>query len=104
LKKHPPTNRTPHAPRLFKDSVCSTLVIASLALSLCMAAIGAPKPVEGIAVRVESRSGAPRLTVDDRPVRARMFFGGPASTQFKKLSKKGSSPRQSAQSAQSPLA
>ena len=60
--------------------MCSTLVIASLALSLCMAAIGAPKPVEGIAVRVESRSGAPRLTVDDRPVRARMFFGGPAST------------------------
>jgi len=28
-------------------------------------------------VRVDSRGGAPRLLVDGKPVRARMFFGGP---------------------------
>ncbi len=34
---------------------------------------------EGLTVRVEARSGAPRLVVKGRPVRARMFFGGPGS-------------------------
>ncbi len=33
----------------------------------------------GLTVRVEAGSGAPRLVVNGRPVRPRMFFGGPGS-------------------------
>ena len=33
----------------------------------------------GLTVRVDAGSGAPRLVVNGRPVRPRMFFGGPGS-------------------------
>lgn len=33
----------------------------------------------GLVVRVDSRGGAPRLMVNGKPVRARMFFGGPGA-------------------------
>ena len=36
-------------------------------------------PAFGLTVRVEVRDGAPRLVVDGKPVRARMFFGIPGS-------------------------
>src|ERR1019366_686008 len=48
-------------------------ILASLSV------LGASGTSKGLTVRVESRSGAPRLVVNGRPVRARMFFGGPGS-------------------------
>ena len=41
--------------------------------------LAAAKTPEGLTVRVETRSGAPCLVVNGRPVRARMFFGGPGA-------------------------
>ena len=49
-------------------------ILASLSLHAA-----ASKPA-GLTVRVEASSGAPRLLVNGRPTRARMFFGGPGSS------------------------
>lgn len=49
-----------------------------LALPLTAAAAGLAWP-EGLTVRVAVTNGAPRLLVNGKPVRARMFFGGPGS-------------------------
>lgn len=51
----------------------SSLVLAFLASGF-LSASSAP-----LTVRIESPAGAPRLVVNGRPVRARMFFGGPGS-------------------------
>ncbi|MGO8929285.1 MAG: beta-galactosidase [Limisphaerales bacterium] len=58
------------ARRLFYTSWA---ILVSLSV---FAASGTPK---NLTVRIEARSGAPRLVVNGRPVRARMFFGGPGS-------------------------
>ncbi len=50
---------------------CQFSVLAAAMLSVCMAQ-AAP-----LTVRVESRSGAPRILVNNKPVRARMFYGQP---------------------------
>jgi len=50
----------------------------SLALVVVFLSVGAPALAE-LAVRVDSREGAPRLLVNGRPVRGRMFFGGPGA-------------------------
>ena len=51
------------------------IVITFLTLSL----LAAPKNSAPLTVRVNASSGAPRLLVNGRPVRPRMFFGGPGS-------------------------
>jgi beta-galactosidase len=48
------------------------------ASSLLLAAILAP-PTFGLTVRVKVQDGVPRIFVDDKPTRARMFFGSPGS-------------------------
>ncbi len=50
---------------------CQFSVIAVAVLSTCLAQ-AAP-----LSVRVESRSGAPRILVNNKPVRARIFYGQP---------------------------
>ena len=57
---------------------CAT-VLACLTLSLLAAA----KEQDRLTVRVDISAGAPRLLVNGRPVRARMFFGGPGSAPLK---------------------
>jgi beta-galactosidase len=44
-----------------------------------LAAPAATFPGNDLTVRVDSRSGAPRILVNGQPVRPRMFFGGPGS-------------------------
>lgn len=59
-----------------------TLYTASLALAAPSAAQSAPASAGKtgeLTVRVDASSGAPRLVVNGRPVRPRMFFGGPGS-------------------------
>lgn len=54
---------------------------AIIALATPIATQSAPASARttGLTVRVDTPSGAPRLLVNGRPVRARMFFGGPGS-------------------------
>jgi len=52
---------------------------AVLALGMSPGAFAAHGGSESLSVRVRVDSGAPRLLVNGRPVRARMFFGGPGS-------------------------
>ena len=49
------------------------------AILASLSALAASGTSKSLTVRVEARSGAPRLVVNGRPVRARMFFGGPGS-------------------------
>ncbi|MDH7569182.1 MAG: beta-galactosidase [Armatimonadota bacterium] len=44
-----------------------------------IAALFAAAPAAALTVRVDSAGGAPRLVVNGKPVRARMFWGGPGS-------------------------
>ena len=54
-------------------SVCGILLGAFLIAGLA-------SPAAGIeTVRVDASAGAPRIVVDGRPVRARMFWGAPGS-------------------------
>lgn len=53
----------------------SQFVIAGLLL----AALGLARPAPALTVRVDSAGGAPRLTVNGQPVRARIFFGMPGA-------------------------
>jgi hypothetical protein len=50
--------------------VLSTRLILAFTILCCI-------DTSALDVRVESPSGAPRIVVDGKPVRARMFFGGP---------------------------
>jgi len=50
-----------------------------IAACIILAGFGADASGSDLAVRVEVQGGAPRITVDGRPVRARMFFGIPGS-------------------------
>ena len=62
------------------------LCTASIALAAPMAVQSVPASAGktgGLTVRVDAGSGAPRLVVNGRPVRARMFFGGPGSAPIK---------------------
>jgi beta-galactosidase len=49
----------------------------------CLSVLAASPMSEGLTVRVDARSGAPRLMVNGQPVRARMFFGGPGPAPIK---------------------
>ncbi len=58
--------------------------IGKFGLSVALAALaltplGGNEPQKRLTVRVDSRSGAPCLVVNGKPVRARMFMGGPTS-------------------------
>lgn len=53
----------------------------SALLLLALALVG--QPLSALEVRVVSADGAPRITVDGRPVRARMFWGGPGSARLR---------------------
>lgn len=62
-------------------SGCRFLV--TLAAFTCLSLLAAPLAAQSLTVRVDARSGAPRLVVNGQPVRARMFFGGPGSGPIK---------------------
>ena len=47
---------------------------------LALVSLAAALPSWGLTVKVESPQGAPRIVVDGKPVRARMFYGGPGYT------------------------
>lgn len=49
----------------------------ALLAALGLLASSAASAQHGLTVRVDAASGAPRLLVNGKPVRARMFFGGP---------------------------
>src|ERR1035437_1612241 len=49
------------------------------AILASLSVLAASRTSKSLTVRVEARSGAPRLVVNGRPVRARMFFGGSGS-------------------------
>jgi hypothetical protein len=61
--------------------------IFGLGFLLCLTTFGSvaqsSKAISGLTVRVDASSGVPRLMVDSRPVRPRMFFGGPGSAPIK---------------------
>ncbi len=59
------------------------LFSAALAAFVSLSVLAAPATSENLTVRVDARSGAPRLVVNGQPVRARMFFGGPGSAPIK---------------------
>ncbi len=63
--------RIPHRATLVNLRLLLATAVA-LGPSICTLA-------SGLTVRVEPRSGAPRLLVNGQPVRPRMFFGGPGS-------------------------
>lgn len=52
------------------------MTLLFVALTLLAAAV----PAGALTVRVDAAGGAPRLLVDGRPVRARMFWGAPGTT------------------------
>ncbi len=52
---------------------------AILVLCVSLPVLAASTPSERLTVRVDASSGAPRLLVNGKPVRPRMFFGGPGS-------------------------
>lgn len=64
-----------HGPAL---TLCTAgiMLAATMAASAALASAG---NTGGLTVRVDAGSGAPRLVVNGRPVRPRMFFGGPGS-------------------------
>jgi len=65
-----------------RHGVGPVLLTALLVLAAPTAAQPAPASAGttgGLTVHVDAVSGAPRLVVNGRPVRARMFFGGPGS-------------------------
>ncbi len=70
-------SRVPHRPksRVGQDA---TLVCGILLGTLLIAEL-APSAVGIETVRVDAAAGAPRIVVDGRPVRARMFWGAPGS-------------------------
>jgi len=55
------------------------LLLATWAACASLSVHAAASRSEGLTVRVETSSSVPRLLVDGRPVRPRMFFGGPGS-------------------------
>ncbi len=59
------------------------LLCATLAACMSLCAVATARTSESLTVRVRVEAGAPRLLVNDRPVRARMFFGGPGSSPIK---------------------
>ncbi len=56
-----------------------TASIAFGAPTAAQSALASAGKTGGLTVRVDAGSGAPRLVVNGRPVRPRMFFGGPGS-------------------------
>ncbi|HEY5909085.1 MAG TPA: beta-galactosidase [Verrucomicrobiae bacterium] len=52
--------------------------LAAIAVALVVAVL--PASPANLTVRVDGSRGAPRLVVNGKPVRARMFFGGPGSS------------------------
>jgi len=52
---------------------------AAVAMTLVQAALGTPGVWAVETVRVDASSGVPRILVDGKPVRARMFWGGPGT-------------------------
>jgi beta-galactosidase len=65
------------------------VVLAVVRLALCGAypllqsACAEPKKSAELTVRVDAKAGAPRLVVNGKPVRGRMFFGGPGAGSVK---------------------
>ena len=55
------------------------MLFIAWAILASLSVLAASKTSKGLTVRVETPSGAPRLVVNGRPVRARMFFGGSGS-------------------------
>lgn len=63
-----------------RGSAVGRWLCSALALCMSLCAFGAHRNSESLTVRVRVEAGAPRLLVNDQPVRARMFFGGPGSS------------------------
>jgi beta-galactosidase len=53
--------------------------LARVLLGITLAALGPAAAAAAETVRVDASSGAPRIVIDGKPVRARMFFGGPGA-------------------------
>lgn len=65
--------------RLFEFAVACVLA----ALITTPSAAASPKTTKPVTVRVDASRGAPRLVVNGKPVRARMFFGLPGAAPVK---------------------
>jgi beta-galactosidase len=61
----------------------SRLSLVMLLTFLCCSGLAVAGASKTLTVRVDSRSGAPCLVVNGKPVRARMFFGGPGAAPIK---------------------
>jgi len=68
-----------------REASLITFLISSLLTASFAAppAAAAPKKTKDLTVHVDARHGAPRLVVNGKPVRARMFFGIPGAAPIK---------------------
>ena len=69
--------------RPYRGSGAGRRFFAALAVSASLSVHAPATSAEGLTVRVESRSGAPRLVVNGQPVRPRVFFSGPGLAPIK---------------------
>jgi hypothetical protein len=67
----------PRRPTLRVDG--NSISVGGILLGTILVAVLAPPSDGAQTVRVDASAGAPRIVVDGRPVRARMFWGAPGS-------------------------